>query len=488
MSPLDALLDHLRGTAALEQAAGLLSWDQETMMPPKGGAQRAAQAGALAAAIHARNADPRLADWIAAVDRDALDPAAARNVAEAERAHRRATRIPAALAQAIAVAASEGQRVWAAARAASDFAAFAPALARVVALQREAAGHLTDGDPYDALLDDFEPGATVATLGPMLESLRAPLVALRARIAERPAPPRLAGAFPPEAQMALARRLAAAVGYDFDAGRLDRSVHPFSAGVAGDARITTRTDPADPLDCVYSTLHETGHALYAQGAPDPFLPAAQFASMGAHESQSRFWENQIGRARPFMDRLAPALREAFPDAAIPDPDALHRIVNRVETGFIRTEADEVHYNLHVLMRFDLERDLIAGRLAPADLEAAWNDRFARDFGLTPPDAARGCLQDVHWSVGLFGYFPTYALGNVYAACLDAAMRAALPDRDAMVRAGDFAPILGWLRARVHAHGRIQPAPALIEAATGAPVSVAPLVDYLETKFGALYDL
>lgn len=483
---LPDLLAHLRQTAALGQAAGLLSWDQEAMMPAKGAAQRAEQAGALASAIHERTADPRLGEWIDAIDLSALADFDRRNVEEARRAHERAVKIPSRLAAELARAASDGHRIWAAAREARDFAAFAPALARNVALKREEAACLSDAAPYDALLDEFEPGMTDAVLRPLLEGMRPGLTALREGIAGKPAPRRLTGHFPKDAQLALARRAAALFGYDEDAGRIDLVLHPFCSGVGGDVRITTRVDEADPFNCLYSTIHETGHALYSQGANDPFLPAADYCSMGVHESQSRFWENQIGRSRPFMEWLSPAMAAAFGEA--PAPDLLFAMANRVEGGFIRTEADEVHYNLHILLRYELERDLISGALAPEDLEAAWNARFARDFGHAVPHAGLGVLQDVHWAAGLFGYFPTYALGNIYAACLDAAMRADLPDRDAMVAAGDTAPILGWLRARIHAKGRLLPAPALIEAATGAAPTAGPLLAYLQAKFGALYDL
>ncbi|MEX2520224.1 MAG: carboxypeptidase M32 [Paracoccaceae bacterium] len=489
---LSELLSHLRQTAALEQVAGLLSWDQEAMMPPKGGAQRAEQAGAMAAVIHARQADPRIPEWIAAAEGGALSAFDATNLAEAARAHRLATRIPARLAEESAKAASEGHRVWAAAREAKDFARFAPALARVVALKREEAACLAEGAGadalYDALLDQYEPGAKAAEIGPMLEAMRPRLSALRAAIAERPVPAGPSGAFAQESQMRLARKTARRIGYDFDAGRIDTVVHPFCSGAGGDVRITTRIDEADPFNCLYSTIHEVGHALYAQGAPDPFLPAAEYCSMGVHESQSRFWENQIGRSRAFAEWLHSAMAEAFGDFGLDGPEALYKAVNRVETGFIRTEADEAHYNLHILMRFELERDLISGALEPAALEAEWNARFARDFGCTPPDAALGVLQDVHWSAGLFGYFPTYALGNIYAACLDAAMRRDLPERGAMVKAAETAPILDWMRARIHSRGRLLRAPALIEAATGEAPSAAPLLDYLEAKFGALYGL
>lgn len=489
---LDALLAHLRQTAALEQVAGLLSWDQETTMPPKGAAQRAEQAGAMAAAIHARQADPRTPEWIAAIDESALSPFDAANLREAARAHRLATRIPARLAEDSAKAASEGHRIWVAARAAKDFAGFAPALTRILDLKREEAACLATGDGpdalYDALLDQYEPGAKTAEIGPMLEALRPRLSALRAAIAARRAPKGPEGRFPADAQLALAKTVAARLGYDFEAGRIDTVAHPFCSGSGGDVRISTRTDEADPFNCLYSTVHETGHALYSQGVSDPLLPAADYCSMGVHESQSRFWENQIGRSRPFADWLFPEMRAAIGDGGLAGPEAFYAAANRVETGFIRTEADEVHYNLHILLRFELERDLISGALDVSALEEEWNARFARDFGIAPPDPSLGVLQDVHWAAGLFGYFPTYALGNIYAACLDKAMRRDLRGMEDMVRQAETAPILAWLREKIHAKGRLLPAPALIAEATGEEPSAEPLLDYLEAKFGALYDL
>lgn len=489
---LDALRAHLRRIAALEQVSGLLSWDQEAMMPPKGAAQRAEQSGAMAATVHALSADPRMGEWIAALEGEALPPEGAADLRAARRRFRAATRIPERLAEALARESAAAHEVWASAREARDFAAFAPALARILALKREEAACLAEGEGadalYDALLDQFEPGARTAEIAPLLEGLRPRLSALRAAIAARPAPGGPAGAFPAGAQLRLARKVARRLGYDFEAGRIDTVVHPFCSGSGGDVRITTRTDEADPFNCLYSTIHEVGHALYSQGAPDPFLPHADYCSMGVHESQSRFWENQVGRSRAFMDWLFPAMREAFGEIGIGGPEALYAAANRVETGFIRTEADEAHYNLHILLRFELEREMIAGALPVEALEAEWNARFLRDFGREVPHAGLGVLQDVHWSAGLFGYFPTYALGNIYAACLDAAMARDLPGREAMIREAKTGPMLGWLRERIHAKGSLLPAPALIEAATGAPPSPGPLLDHLEAKFGALYGL
>ncbi len=490
MSTLDALKAHVREIAALEEVARVLSWDQEAMMPAKGAELRAEQAAAVEAAIHRLSTDARIPDWIAGAPAEAAPPDRV-TLREAARTHARATKVPAELAAAIARATTLGQGVWARARAAGDFAAFAPTLARIVALKRDEASCLAAPDTtlYDALLDDHEPGMSAAGVEAIFAPLRAGLVDLRGRIAGSPRPPlRVTGRFPAEAQMALARRLATVAGYDWDGGRLDLVTHPFCSGVQGDVRITTRISADDPFNCLYSTLHETGHAIYEQGI-DPALaltPAGRWASMGVHESQSRMIENQIGRSRAFCTWFHPALVETFGDIGLDGPDALYGAINAVAPGYIRTEADEVHYNLHIMMRFDLERALIAGDLAVGDLEAAWNDRFAADFGVGVPSPAQGVLQDVHWSVGLFGYFHTYTLGNIFAAELFAAMGRDLPGLEEAVARGDLGPAISWLRDRIHRHGRLMAPAALIGAAIGHPPTEVALLDYLNHKYGALY--
>ena len=340
---------------------------------------------------------------------------------------------------------------------------------------------------YDALLDIFEPGAEAAAIATVFEDLRPGLTALAARIAEaaRPAPA-INGHFPAAAQLALTRRITAALGYDLDAGRIDTVTHPFCSGTRGDTRITTRTDEADPLNCLYSTIHETGHALYEQGL-DPALagqPAGNSVSMGVHESQSRLYENQIGRSRAFCTWLWPQL----PGTGLDSAEDLYRAINRVAPGFIRTEADEVHYNLHIMLRFDLERALIGGTLEVADLEDAWNARFEADFGREVPDAAQGVLQDVHWSAGLFGYFPTYTLGNIYAAELDTALRRAIPDADAQIAGGAFSEIRAWLRTHVHHAGSRDLPVDLMTRICGTTPSGTRLLAYLDGKFSELYGL
>ncbi|MDF2231009.1 carboxypeptidase M32 [Albimonas sp. CAU 1670] len=495
MTPDDAyaaLLDHARRVAALEQAAGLLGWDQETMMPPRAAPQRAEQMGALAAVLHQMRTDPRQRDWLDAAE-GLADPApdVRADLREARRALDRAARLPDGLAEALARARSSSHQTWAEARGARDFAAFVPALTEVLALRREEALALADPgqDPYDALLEDYEPGARAAELEPVFARLREGLTALLDRIRGASARiPRISGAFPETAQMALAHELAADCGYDFAAGRLDRAVHPFSSGSGQDVRITTRVDPADPTECIFATMHETGHALYEQGI-DPALawrPSGTHASMGVHESQSRFWENHVGRSAAFAPFLHDRMKIAFGALGLRSPEALFAAVNAVGPGFIRTAADEAQYDLHILMRFDLERALLSGDLPVADLEVAWADRFEADFGRRPPHAALGCLQDVHWSEGLIGYFPTYTLGNLNAAALAAAMRRDLGDLDARLGRGDLAAPLAWLREKVHRHGRVLPATELMTQACGGPVDEKPMLAALEAKFGAIY--
>ena len=487
------LANHLRAMGALDQVAGLLNWDQETQMPPKGTAQRSEHCAAVAAAAHGLAVSPVFADRIAALRGAELAPEQAVNLAEAARLHARATRVPAALATELARATTLAQTVWQGARESNEFNDFAPALERVVALKREEASCLAEPGqlPYDALLAEFEPGMTSEALTAMFGRMRPRLSSLRERVARSGwRMPRFTGSFAKAGQLALARRLGDVFGYDWEAGRLDLAVHPSSSGSGGDVRITTRVDETDPRECVFSTIHELGHAVYEQGL-DPsqaLLPAGMYASMAVHESQSRLFENQLGRGRAFSEWLCQAVSAQFGATGVDIPDAFYAAVNLVETGFIRTEADEVHYNLHVMMRYDLERDLIAGALQVADLEEAWNARFLADFGLEVPEARLGVLQDVHWSAGLFGYFPTYALGNVYAAELFAALWRAVPDLEDRLAEGDLWPVVEWLRANIHTHGRLLPAAQLIEAACGHPPRETALLDYLERKFGALYTL
>jgi carboxypeptidase Taq len=483
----DELMAFTRETQALGQIAGRLGWDQETTMPRGAAAQRGEEMGALEGVLHARRMDPRVGEWLETAD--ASDEEAKANLRHIRRSYERASKVPGDLAAELARTTSVAQGVWAEARGNDDFAAFAPTLARVLELRREEGAALADGgDPYDALLQDYEPGATAAELESMFGALRPRLVALRDTVLGAPAPVALSGEFDESAQMKLSRMIAKTFGYDMSRGRVDKAVHPFSSGSGNDVRITTRTSLTDPFNCIYSTIHEVGHAAYEQNIDQAYLltPLGSGVSMGVHESQSRIYENQLGRSRAFTGWLHGQMVDAFGGFGIDDPAAFYGTVNRVHKGYIRTEADEVQYNLHVLLRFDLERQLIAGTLDVKDLEDAWNTRFEADFGYPVNKPSNGVLQDVHWSVGLFGYFATYTLGNVYAGCLNEALRKAVPDLDAQLAAGDLVAATGWLRDNLQRHGGLYEPREVIERACGFAPSEAPLLAYLEAKFGDIY--
>ena len=487
MSAYQELIAFQRETEALASIAGRLGWDQETMMPRGAADQRAEESAALEGVLHARRTDPRLGDWLARAE--AQSPAEGRILDLIARSYNRNTRIPARLASELARLTSLSQGIWAEARAAEDPRGFLPTLQEVVALKREEAACLSDsGALYDALIDDYEPGASAASLTDMFDRMRPRLKALIDRVLGAPQPKALDHIFPETGQIRLARAVASAFGYDWTRGRLDIAVHPFSSGSGSDVRITTRVAESDPFNCLYSTIHEVGHACYEQNiAPDYALtPLGGGVSMGVHESQSRIYENQLGRSSAFTGWLFERMREGFGPFGIETPEAFYASVNRVARSYIRTEADELHYNLHVMLRFDLERDLIGGALDVADLEAAWNSRFKADFGMKVARPSQGFLQDVHWSVGLFGYFPTYSLGNLYAGCLNKAMRAAVPDVDAALAKGDASPATTWLKENLQRHGGLYKPAEVVERACGFAPSEAPLLDYLEAKFSALY--
>jgi carboxypeptidase Taq len=489
MSAFDELMAFQRQTEALAQVAGRLGWDQETVMPEGAAGQRAEEIGALESVLHARRTDPRIAGWLdQAKAPDAVGEAQLRLI---RRGHVRMSKVPARLAEEIAKVTSLAQGIWADARAREDVAGYLPTLARVVELKREEGAALAaGGDAYDALVDDYEPGMTGAEIAAMFEAMRPRLVALRERVLGKHALHGVVGTFGHDAQLALSRELATVFGYDWTRGRVDLAVHPFSSGSGHDVRITTRVSETDPFNCFYSTIHEVGHAAYEQGVDPAYAltPIGQGASMGVHESQSRSYENQMGRSRAFAGWLYGRMREVFGDFGIGDAEGFYRAVNRVHAGYIRTEADEVHYNLHVMMRFDLERALMQGKLEVADLEAAWNDRFRADFGVAVDRPSNGMLQDVHWSCGLFGYFPTYTLGNVYAGCLVKALRAEMPGLDGAMAQGDVSAATGWLRDRLQRHGSLYQPRDVVRRACGFEPSEGPLLDYLEAKFGDIYGL
>jgi carboxypeptidase Taq len=481
---------------ALGGAVNLLCWDQETYLPSKGAPGRGEQLAALQGVVHERLCDPRLGEALERADGEAAGrggPEAAEQQA-AIRALRfdrdRAVRLPGDLVRGLARAQSAGVESWRGARAASDFAAFAPHLAHLVGLRREMADALgvpPGGERYDALLDGYEEGMRVARLEPLFRRLTGWLVPLVDRLTSAPPPDDdfLHGHFDGAQQWAFTLELLEAVGFDAEAGRQDRSTHPFSLGMdPGDVRLTTRIFENLPLSSVFSTLHEAGHGLYEQGLPARWRSSVLGAapSMGLHESQSRLWENLVGRSLPFWRGFLPRLSRRFPALAAVTPERFHRAVNKVERSLIRVEADEVTYNLHIVLRFELELALLRGELDPADLPGAWNERSRHVLGLVPPRDAEGCLQDIHWAGGDLGYFPTYTLGNLYAASLFAAARRDLPDLDEGMAAGQLAPLLAWLRRHVHSAGRSLQAEEIVRRATGEGLTDVDFERYLTGKY------
>ena len=488
MSAFDELMAFQRETEALAQIAGRLGWDQETVMPRGSADQRGEEMAAIESVLHARRTDPRLAGWLS----KASDAAGNRALDLISRAYLKQSRVPARLATELARMTSVAQGIWADARKTEDVRAFLPTLEKIVALVREKGQALADGgDVYDALLDEYEPETSGQDIAGMFAAMRPRLVALREAVlgaAHQPAP--LTGRYDKDAQLALSRALADAFGYDWSRGRLDLAVHPFSSGSGNDVRITTRVNEVDPFNCFYSTIHEVGHAAYELAIDQTYLltPLGQGVSMGVHESQSRIYENQIGRSRAFTGWMFAKMKDSFGDLGLPDAEAFYGAVNKVNRGYIRTEADEIQYNLHIMIRFDLERELMAGRLEVRDLEEAWNARFLADFGYPIDKPSNGMLQDVHWSSGAIGYFPTYSLGNLYAGCLHQALRAAVPDLDQHLAKGEARPATDWLGANLQRFGGLRAPRATIEKACGFAPSAEPLLSYLETKFRAIYRL
>jgi carboxypeptidase Taq len=490
---LAALHERAATLADLGHIQALLFWDQNTMMPPNGARARGDQAATLEQVTHERLTEPelgRLLDalepWAAAQHPDADD---VRLLRELRRDFEKAVRVPTRLAAEISRAAAHGQAAWQEARAAADYSRFRDALERQIELRHRYIECFTGFEhPYDALLDDFEPGMTTASLRRLFAELSDGLTPLVEEAAsDEPRPPEVpfGGPHDVEQQRLAIMDVLEGMGFDPDGWRLDVAPHPFAQRIApGDVRITTRYDLHDFSGAYFGSLHEFGHGLYENGIPDRLSrsPLGQPVSLGVHESQSRLWENVVGRGRPFCAWVLPLLRERLP--ALPrgtTVDDVYRGINTVHRSVIRVEADETTYNLHIVLRFELELALMEGKLAVDDLPHAWNEGMHRLLGVDVPDDAAGVLQDVHWGAGLIGYFPTYTLGNLQAAQLWETIRAALPDVDEQIERGDFAPLQTWLREHVHVHGRKLPPPELLARVTGQQLAVEPFLRYLRGK-------
>src|SRR5215472_14797982 len=494
------LKQRLKTIEDLNDAGRALIWDQSTYMPPSAAPARGRQLALLSSLAHERMADPamgRLLDSVAPwAEKQGADSNAAALVRVTRREHERAARVPPDFVRRLSEHSSKTYDVWQRARPANDFGAVRPLLETTVELSRELASYYTGYEhPYDVLVDLAEDGMTVKTVRALFTELRAGLVPLIEKIRARPEPDDgcLMGEFPESAQRAFGEKVIRSFGYDFGRGRQDKTAHPFMIKLGrGDVRITTRYRSDCLSDGLFSTLHEAGHAMYEQGIDDSLegTPLYSGTTAGVHESQSRLWENLVGRSLPFWQHWYPRLKAAFPDALNGDSvDVFYRAINKVEPSLIRVDADEVTYNLHVMLRFDLEMALLEGKLTVADLPEAWRERIRADLGVIPADDRDGALQDVHWYGGVVGgAFQSYTLGNVMSAQFFAAARRKLGDLDAQIGAGEFGPLHDWLTANLYRHGRKFTAPELVERATGEPLSIAPYLAYLNAKYGALYDL
>ncbi len=484
-----ALEERFERLSDLRGALAILHWDTAVCMPKAASAARGEQLATLERIAHDLLTADETGELLAGAEAEEdLDSWQRANLREMRRRFRRARALEPGLVEALARAVNGCEMVWREARLRSDFALLRPSLEEVVRLVQEVArvtGAALGLRPYDALLDEHQPNLTDALVAPLLDGLAAAIPPILEAALARRRPARLPrGPFPVERQKELARRLMARLGFDFGAGRLDESAHPFCGGTPSDIRVTSRWREDDVASALMAVLHETGHALYEAGLPRRWLrqPVGEARGIVVHESQSLFLEMQICRSPAFVRFLAGELRDTFgPDPAFA-PDNLLALWHRVERGLIRVDADEVSYPLHVILRWKLEKALLAGDLAVADLPAAWNEGMRHLLGIVPPDDARGCLQDIHWPAGAFGYFPCYTLGALLAAQLHAAIRADLPDLDGTIARGEIGPVLGWLRRRVHERGSQPRLAELIEEATGGPLMVEPLLDHLRERY------
>lgn len=491
--------EHARRCAVLGSVESLLGWDEQTMMPPLAAEYRGEQAAAVAAVLHARRIDPAQGERLARLADGPLARADARVACTIRRLiddFNKRSRLPVRLVEELARTCVQAQAAWVDARRSSDWKPLAPWIDRVFRLKREQGEHqLPDRDAYDALMDDYEPGARWRSIASRFDRLRERIVPLAEAIrsaTRRPDDSILHRLYPRESQERFVREVAKAIGFDFHRGRLDTTEHPFCSTVGPhDCRITTRWDERDISTALYGVLHEAGHGLYEQGLDPGWygLPPGESASLGIHESQSRLWENLVGRSRAFWQWCFPLAARAFPAALEGvSAESMHEATLVVRPSFIRVEADEVTYNLHVMMRFDLERAVVLGDLAVNDLPEAWNTRFERDFGLRPKRDSDGVIQDIHWSAGLVGYFPTYTLGTMHAAQLMAAARRGITDLDGRVARGEFSPLLDWLRTAIHARGRMLDSDPLVTEATGEAPGETALIESLVERYTPAYGL
>jgi carboxypeptidase Taq len=484
----------------LGSCASVLGWDERTYMPRQGSSHRSEQMALLARMTHEMLVAPQNGELLAELDNNPLsepaDSVAAANIREIRRSYNRAVKMPKELVEELARVTTRAQQVWQEARQADDFKLFQPWLEKIVRLKRQEAQAVGYKEsPYDALLDEYEPNATASMITKVFAALREELVPLVGAILASGKKPRkdvLDGDYPIDRQQIFGQAAAAAIGFDFDSGRLDVTTHPFCSGMGpGDCRITSRYNPHRFNDAFFGILHEAGHGIYEQGLnPDYFgTPCGSAASLGIHESQSRLWENQVGRGNAFWKHFYPRAQQVFLSTLRNvNFDDFYFAINDVRPSFIRVEADEATYNMHIILRFELEQGLISGDLDPKDMPGAWNEKFQTSFKLKPPTNAQGCLQDIHWSMGGLGYFPTYTLGNLYAAQFMDQARKDLGGLDDDFQRGQFGTLKKWLNEKIHRHGHRFSAGELCQRISGKPLSHKPLLAYLRGKYAPLYGI
>ncbi len=488
MSSYERLVEVGQGIQLLEDTQALLSWDQEVLMPPKGVAYRARQMSWLSGEIHRRFTDPVVGEWISELEGEDLDETGKANAREWDHQYRRANALPVELVEKFASAQAVSKSLWADAREKSDFSLFEKSLSELIDLNKEKAelwGY--EECAYDALLESFERGAKASVLEKVLGGLKSDLVPLvEEAFATEPFDQSLIkGEYPREKQSAFNREVAEKTGFDFDAGRIDTAVHPFCSGMGSfDTRLTTRYDLEDFRSSLFGVLHEAGHGLYEQGLREELRgqPVGNSVSLGVHESQSRLWENHVGRSLEFWEQWFERAVDYFPHLKSLSPEKMTRAVNQAERSFIRVEADEVTYDLHILLRFEIEKAIFDGEISVSQIPQEWNRRFKEMFGMEVSDDSQGCLQDIHWSMGMFGYFPTYSLGNLNASHLYKAARSSDSSVDEGIKCGDYAPLLNWMRTRIHKQGSLYLPGELIERAAGSPVSASAHLEHLRSRY------
>ncbi|WP_297888414.1 carboxypeptidase M32 [uncultured Halorubrum sp.] len=491
----EALLDRVQRWNAVGSASGVLGWDQQVMMPEGGTPARSKQLSALSSVHHDMVTADETGELLDELDDADLTDEQAAVVREVRREYERADAVPVELVEEISETGSEALQAWEEAKAEDDFDEFAPYLEKHVELKREYAEHIDpDRDPYEVLFEEFEPCLSMERAESILAELREALVPMIEDIRESDvelAVDTFEGTFPEDEQEALSRDALELVGYDFDRGRLDVSSHPFTSGNQFDCRVTTRFDETDPLGAVGSTVHEFGHAQYNLGLPQEHFgtPLGTSRDLSVHESQSRLWENHVGRSEAFWREFLPVFQEHFPQTEEATVRDAYEAFNQVyEDNLIRVEADELTYHLHIVIRFEIERDLVRGDLDVEDVPGVWNDKYEEYLGIRPDTDSEGCLQDIHWSHGNFGYFPTYSLGSVMAAQLFEAAEAEIDDLDAKIAEGEFDDLHDWLGENVHRHGSRYETNELVKRATGEDFSADAFLDYVDEKYGELYGI